>query len=202
MSLRLLITGFEPFNGGRLNPSQEIINAIAQRNYDGVELHTAVLPVEYENAWPALKQAIDSAKPDAVVCLGQAEGRRTISFETTALNLDDARIADNAGVLRTQELISKGDPESLPSTLPIADLVTAINTLVIPADTSSSAGTFLCNHVFYRTQLEFMHTDVRSGFVHVPLMNEQAEDFDELPTMPLEYMITAVETIIATLSQD
>lgn len=202
MSFRILVTGFEPFNGGRLNPSQEIVRTIAQRSYDGVELSTAVLPVEYENAWPALSAAIAESKPNAVICLGQAEGRRTISFEKIALNLDDARIADNAGVLRTQQPIDPQGPASIESTLPIEQLVFEINSLVIPAEVSMSAGTFLCNHVFYRIQQEFAESSVVSGFVHVPLMTEQAEDFDDLPTMPLEYMVTAVEKMITVLSQD
>jgi pyroglutamyl-peptidase len=191
---KVLLTGFEPFGKATLNPSGEIIKQIS-----GDNIVTAILPVAYAQSAERLLALIAEHKPDVVICLGQAEGRTHISPERIAINLDDARLADNEGVIRNDVPIVVGGPVAYESTLPIKDIVKAINDAGIPATVSLSAGAFLCNHVFYVAQDHFKGTKVRSGFVHVPLMDEQAGEFPGLPTMPLDQMVKAVRTMLEVL---
>jgi pyroglutamyl-peptidase len=143
-----------------------------------------------------LLSLIEEHKPDVVICLGQAEGRIAITPERVAINLDDARLADNQGVLRNDVKILEDGPDAYFSTLPVNEIVAAIKAQGIPAAVSLSAGAFLCNHVFYVAQNKFAGSDVRSGFVHVPLMDSQAAEFPGLPTMPLDQMVLAVRAMI------
>ena len=191
---KVLLTGFEPFGTATSNPSGEIVKQIS-----GDNIVTAILPVAYAQSAEALLGLIEHHKPDVVICLGQAEGRTQITPERIAINLDDARLADNEGVTRIDEPILVDGPVAYVSTLPIKEFVTVINAAGVPAAVSLSAGTFLCNHIFYVAQDALRGTKVRSGFVHVPLMDEQAGEFPGLPTMPLDQMIKAVRTMLEVL---
>ena len=190
----VLLTGFEPFGTATSNPSGEIVKQIS-----GDSIVTAILPVAYAKSAERLLSLIDQHKPDVVICLGQAEGRTAITPEKVAINLDDARLADNEGVLRNDVKIIKDGPDAYFSTLPVKEMVEAIKAKGIPATVSLSAGAFLCNHVFYVAQNKFVGTDVRSGFVHVPLMDSQAPEFPGLPTMPLAQMVKAVRAMLEVL---
>ena len=203
--MRILLTGFEPFNNAKLNPSEEIVRALAAQleageQITGVELHTAVLPVVFTESSELLKHLIKQHQPHAVICLGQAEGRREISIERIAVNLDDARIADNSGRVVIDQPILVGGPVAHFTTLPAKQLVDAVRAAGIAAGLSLSAGTFVCNHVFYNLQQELAGTSVLSGFIHVPLMNEQAADFAGLATMPIHEQIAGIRVILQTLA--
>ena len=191
---KVLLTGFEPFGKATLNPSGEIVKQIS-----GDNIVTAILPVAYTQSAERLLALIEQHNPDVVISLGQAEGRTHVSPERIAINLDDARLADNEGVIRNDVPIVVGGPVAYESTLPIKEIVKAINDAGVPAAVSLSAGAFLCNHVFYVAQDHFKGTKVRSGFVHVPLMDEQAGEFPGLPTMPLDQMVKAVRAMLEVL---
>jgi pyroglutamyl-peptidase len=193
---RVLLTGFEPFAGASLNPSEQIVNALKARQIQGVELHTAVLPVVFTESSELLRHLIKLHKPDVVICLGQAEGRREISFERVAINLDDARLADNAGRVVLDQPVVSGGPTAHLTTLPVKEMVAAVRAEGIAAGLSTTAGTFVCNHIFYAMQHELAETSVVSGFIHVPLMPEQAGEFEGLPTMPLDQQVRAIEVAI------
>jgi pyroglutamyl-peptidase len=190
----VLLTGFEPFGAATSNPSGEIVKQIS-----GDNIITAILPVAYTQSADRLLALIAEHNPDVVICLGQAEGRTAITPEKVAINLDDARLADNEGVLRSDVKILDKGPDAYFSTLPVKEMVEAIKAQGIPSSVSFSAGAFLCNHVFYVAQNKFAGTNVRSGFVHVPLMDSQAPEFPGLPTMPLDQMVTAVKAILNTV---
>ena len=191
---KVLLTGFEPFGKASLNPSAEIVKRIS-----GDNIVTAILPVAYAQSAERLLALIAEHNPDVVICLGQAEGRKEITPERVAINLDDARLADNEGVFRNDVKILENGLDAYFSTLPVKEIVEAIKAAGVPAAVSLSAGAFLCNHVFYIAQNKFAGTKVRSGFVHVPLMDEQAGEFPGLPTMPLDQMITAVRAMLEVL---
>ena len=191
---KVLLTGFEPFGKASLNPSGEIVKQISDKN-----VVTAILPVAYAQSAAALLSLIEQHKPDVVISLGQAEGRTQISPERIAINLDDARLADNEGVVRSDVPIIVGGPVAYESTLPIKEFVEAMKADGIPAAVSLSAGAFLCNHIFYIAQDKFAGTQIRSGFVHVPLMDEQAAEFPGLPTMPLDQMVKADRIMLEVL---
>ena len=191
---KVLLTGFEPFGNASLNPSGEIVKQISGHN-----MVTAILPVAYTQSAERLLKLIAEHKPDVVVCLGQAEGRTSITPERVAINLDDARLADNEGVLRNDVKILENGPDAYFTSLPIREMVDAMKAANVPAAISLSAGAFLCNHIFYVAQHNLAGTNVRSGFVHVPLMDEQAGEFPGLPTMPLDQMVTAVRAMLEVL---
>jgi pyroglutamyl-peptidase len=146
-----------------------------------------------------LLELIAEHNSDVVICLGQAEGRTSITPEKVAINLDDARLADNEGVVRNDVKIMDDGLDAYFSTLPLNTMVDAIKAQGIPAAVSLSAGAFLCNHVFYVAQNKFAGSNVRSGFVHVPLMDSQAPEFPGLPTMRLDQMVTAVRAMLEVL---
>ena len=192
--IKVLLTGFEPFGKAALNPSGEIVKQISGEN-----IVTAILPVAYTRSAAVLLALIGEHKPDVVISLGQAEGRTQITPERIAINLDDGRLADNEGVLRIDVPIVLGGPVAYESTLPIKEFVEAIKAAGVPAAVSLSAGAFLCNHIFYVAQDKLKGSHVRSGFVHVPLMDEQAAEFPGMPTMPLDQMVKAVRAMLEVL---
>ena len=190
------MTGFEPFGTATSNPSGEIVKQIS-----GDNIVTAILPVAYAESAERLLALIAEHNPDVVICLGQAEGRTQITPERIAINLDDARIADNEGVMRNDVPIIQGGPVAYETTLPVKEFVKAMNAAGVPAAVSLSAGAFLCNHIFYIAQNKFAGTNLRSGFVHVPLMDSQAPEFPGLPTMPLDQMVNAVKIMLKIVNQ-
>ena len=190
----VLLTGFEPFGTATSNPSGEIVKQIS-----GDNIVTAILPVTYAQSAERLLELIAKHNPDVVICLGQAEGRTQITPEKVAINLDDARLPDNAGVQRSDVKILDDGPDAYFTTLPIKEMVDAAKAVGVPASVSLSAGAFLCNHVFYVAQNKFAGSNVRSGFIHVPLMDSQAPEFPGMPTMPLDQMVTAVRAMLEVL---
>ena len=191
---KILVTGFEPFATSSLNPSGGIIKALI-----GDDLVTAILPVVFGQASSKLKELIDLHKPSAVLCLGQAEGRSEMTPERVAINLDNARIADNAGNQPLEQRIMADGPDGYFSTLPIEKMVASMKAAGIPASISLSAGTFVCNHIFYVLQDYLKNSSVKSGFMHVPLMDEQRKEYPTLPTMPIRQMIAGVEIALNVL---
>ena len=191
---KILVTGFEPFATSSLNPSGEIIKALI-----GDDLVTAILPVVFGQASAQLRELIDLHKPTAVLCLGQAEGRSMMTPERIAINLDDARIADNAGNQPLEQRIIADGPDGHFSTLPIEKMVASMKAAGIPASISLSAGTFVCNHIFYVLQDYLKDSSIKSGFMHVPLMDEQRREYPTLPTMPIRQMIAGVEIALNVL---
>jgi len=191
---KILVTGFEPFANSSLNPSGEIV-----RGLKGQDLVTAILPVVFSDACAQLIELIKLHKPSAVLCLGQAEGRSELTPERVAINLDDARIADNAGNQPVLELINTQGPDGYFSTLPLEEIVAGMKSAGIPASISLSAGTFVCNHIFYVLQDYLKESSIPSGFMHVPLMDEQRSEFPGLTTMPIRQMIAGVEIALDLL---
>ena len=191
---KILVTGFEAFDKSALNPSAEIVKALK-----GDDLVTAILPVVFGQASSQLCELIDLHKPSAVLCLGQAEGRSEMTPERIAINLDNARIADNAGNQPLEQRIMADGPDGHFSTLPIEKMVASMKAAGIPASISLSAGTFVCNHIFYVLQDYLKDSSIKSGFMHVPLMDEQRREYPTLPTMPIRQMVAGVEIALNVL---
>ena len=192
---RVLLTGFEPFHNSKLNPSTEIIKAIEHPCLIGKK----VLPVTFSESSTILLGLVDELNPDVVISLGQAEGRSQITPERIAINLDDARIADNAGFSPKESPIITGGPAAYFSTLPVRQIVDKLTEINIPASISLSAGTFVCNHIFYKLQNYCRDKEILSGFIHVPLIEEQSEEFPGLPTMKLSEMVRAIKVVLDTV---
>jgi pyroglutamyl-peptidase len=197
---RVLVTGFEPFGGASLNPSQLLVEKLAKENLPGVDLNTAILPVEFDRAAEILLAKIQEFSPNVVICFGQAEGRSSITPEKIAINLDDARIADNSGDARKQRAIVPNGADGYFSTLPVEKIVSELNEAAVSASLSLSAGSFVCNHIFYRMQHALLGQGIKSGFIHLPLVPEQSQEFPNQPAVPLDQMlIGAKAAILSTL---
>ena len=191
---KILVTGFEAFDKSALNPSAEIVKALK-----GDDLVTAILPVVFGQASAQLRELIDLHKLSAVLCLGLAVGRSEITPERIAINLDNARIADNEGNQPLEQRIMADGPDGHFSTLPSEKMVASMKAAGIPASISLSAGTFVCNHIFYVLQDYLKDSSIKSGFMHVPLMDEQRRDYPTLPTMPIRQMVAGVEIALNVL---
>ena len=195
-STKVLISGFKPFGGATLNPSELLINVLEREHIPGVELFTAVLPVEFDRSTEILLEKIKQVQPELVIAFGQAEGRTAITPEKIAINLDDARIPDNSGDQRRNQAIDENGMDGYFSTLPIDVMVNAMKHAGHPAEISLSAGTFVCNHIFYQLQKSLRDSGIRSGFVHLPFATEQSTEFPEKFTMDLETMVSATKAAI------
>ncbi len=198
--MRVLVTGFEPFGGDAVNPS-ELVARNLPRRIGGARVTAAVLPVVYHVSLRMLLRRIALDRPDAVICMGLAAGRVRLSFETRAVNVNDARIPDNDGRQPRSEQIRRGGPEALPPTLPLADITRRLEGAGIEAELSGSAGTFLCNHVFYGL-VDHIHGEDPSllgGFVHVPLLPGQLALHPEEPSLDLETLVRGIRETIAVL---
>lgn len=173
--MKALVTAFEPFGGDSANASLEAIRRLPARA-DALEIETAVLPTSYARSLPALEAAIARAKPDVVLGVGQAGARAALCVERVAINLQDAEIADNDGARPVDAPVVAGGPAAYLATLPVRAAVAGLRAAGLPAQLSMSAGTFVCNHVFYG----LMHLAAtggrrfRAGFLHVPLLPQQA----------------------------
>lgn len=175
---RVLITGFAPFGGESVNPSWQAASLVAAEPPAGLTVTAAELPCVFGEAIPALREAVLASTPDLVLCMGQAGGRPGVTVERVGVNVDDARIPDNAGNQPIDEPVVPGGPAAYFSTLPVKACVAAMREAGVPAAVSNTAGTFVCNHVAYGLghliATEFPH--VRGGFVHVPWAPEQVTD--------------------------
>ena len=193
---KVLISGFKPFGGATLNPSELLVNVLERDQIPGVELFTVILPVEFDRSAEILLEKVKQIHPDLVIAFGQAEGRTAINPEKFAINLDDARIPDNSGDERKDVVIDKNGSDSYVTTLPIEMMVDAMKREGHPAEISLSAGAFVCNHIFYKLQKTLSGSNIRSGFVHLPLVTEQSTEFPGKFTMELEDMVSATKAAI------
>jgi pyroglutamyl-peptidase len=196
----VLITGFEPFGGESINPSGEIARQLHGSVIAGHRVVGALLPCVFGAAITELKKQIRVTQPVLVICVGQAGGRAEITPERVAINVDDARIADNAGRQPVDRPVVRGGPAAHWSTLPIKAIVAELRKRGIPAAVSQTAGTFVCNHVFYG----LMHglrrqKKVRGGFIHVPFLPEQTKA--DQPSMPLDTMTSAIAAAVAVAAR-
>lgn len=196
----VLLTGFEPFGGQRVNPSALAASALDGRLIAGRRVTSVVLPCAFGAAIDALQESLRATRPELVVCVGEAGGRSEITVERVAINVDDARIADNAGAQPIDRPIAPRGPVGYWSTLPIKAIVAALQASKIPAAVSQTAGTFVCNHVFYALMRALAsRRGVRGGFIHVPFLPEQAaQDKRGAPSMAIETIVAGLEIAIAT----
>ena len=165
----VLITGFEPFAGAPVNPSGELVRRLAELGHPDCRIVGDVLPVSFDRAAGLLAAAIDAHDPDIVIALGLAESRHAITPERVAINLADARIADNDGTQPRDEEIEHGGPAARFTGLPIKAITHALDAAGIPSDVSLTAGSYVCNHVFYQLMgLAAARPGLRAGFIHVP----------------------------------
>ncbi len=198
--MTILITGFDPFGGESENPSSAAVSLLPGE-ISGERIEKRTIPTEFLRSIEVLDAAISEIGPDAVICTGQAEGRGKISLERVAINIQDARIPDNAGNQPRDAAMYPTGPEAYFSNLPLRAMEEAIRAKGIPAHLSYSAGTFVCNSVFYH--LRHIHGGLASGFIHLPYSSSQAaEKSAHVPFMSVHMMAAGLEAAIRTLIED
>lgn len=198
----ILLTGFEPFGGEQSNPSW-----LAVQQLDGYQLDDEVqivsrqLSCVFEKSRQELKTAIDELKPVLVVALGQAGGRAELCFEKVAINFIDARIADNAGQQPVDKSVVTEGPAAYFTTLPIKAMVNSLKQQGIPAAVSYTAGTYVCNTVFYALMHQLKDKPkVRAGFLHIPYAPEQAIG-KAVASMPVDMVVNALKLCLPVALQ-
>lgn len=194
---RILLTGFEPFNGETINPSWELVRALDGARIEGHDVVAVQLPCVFGEALKTLSAALQQAQPLVAIAVGQAGGSPAFAVERVAINLDDARIPDNAGKQPIDTPVVAGAPAAYFSTLPIKAMVAGLRSQGFPASVSHSAGTFVCNHVFYGLQHLLAGQGRRSGFIHVPYLPEQAVHHPGSPSLPLELLVSGLRLATA-----
>lgn len=194
----VLVLGFEPFADEVINPSAEIARHLDGELIGALLVVSAILPVRFIEAPLRLAELLEWHRPELVIALGQAGGRGELSLERVAVNLIDARIADNAGLQPIDTEVLHAGPGAYFSTLPVKAIHEQLKSLNVPSALSLSAGTYVCNQVFYWLAhlLATEHPQTRGGFIHVPWLPEQAKQHPGDPSMPLEVMLKGIRAVI------
>lgn len=193
----VLLTGFEPFAGAVVNPSWEAARDVAATWSGHDDVVAVALPVEFGAATRRLHHALDEHRPAVAIALGVAEGRTDVTPERVAINITDARIPDNAGAQPIDEPCIAGAPDGLLTTLPVKAMLHAMRASAIPSSLSHTAGTYVCNHVFFHLQEALRESGVRSGFIHVPA-TPQMWGHTSAPTLDQEIITSAVRICVET----
>jgi len=201
--MRALVTAFEPFGGDRVNASLEALRRLPTQLGE-IAVATATLPTSYARALPALEAMIERVQPDVVLCVGQASERATLCVERVAINVQDAREADNDGAQPLDAPVIAGGPSAYFATLPVKAVVAALRSAGLAAEVSNSAGTFVCNHAFYG----LMHyaarrvPRLRAGFLHVPRLPSQPAGTSGAPGMALDDIARGIVFVLEVAARD
>ena len=198
--MKVLITGFDPFGGEKINPAWEAVRALPD-NIDGIEVVKLQIPTVFKKSAKKLFENIDSVKPDVVICVGQAGGRYEFSVERVAINVDDGRIPDNDGYQPVDSPVFEDGENAYFSTLPIKAIVEEVKKAGIPAAVSNTAGTYVCNHIMYSLlyYLNKNNLNSKGGFIHVPFIPEQVVEKKNTPYMELTRITKALEISIKAI---
>lgn len=200
MEKKILVTGFDPFGGEPVNPAFEALKYLEGKILAGHPVVTQEVPTVRFGAIDALKAAVARVNPALIIAVGQAGGRMEITPERVAINVDDFRIPDNGGNQPVDEPVVQGAPTAYFTRLPVKAMVAAMKEAGIPASVSNTAGTFVCNHIFYG----LMHLLAeegnvrRGGFIHIPYMTAQAARLGGQPSMSIETIVRGLEIAITT----
>jgi len=201
--MKLLLTGFEPFGGSPINPSEQAAQSLDGQTICGAQIVTAILPVDWQNAPAALFNALDTNHPDALLCLGESGGRAAISIERVAINLLDFGIPDNTGLTINDQPVVPAGPAAYFVTLPVRAILNAICAAGVPAELSLSAGSYLCNAILYSLlhRISVQGQSIPAGFIHLPVLPQQAAASNKhLPSMSLDTCLTGIRAAIETIA--
>ena len=198
--MKILVTGFDAFGGEEINPAQLVVEALPN-TIDNHTIIKQIIPTIRYESFKVVKKIIDKECPDVIISIGQAGVNTDIAVERVAINCDDYRIKDNGGNQPIDEKISEDGENAYFSTLPIHSIVENIKNEKIPAHISNSAGTFVCNHIFYsiRHYIETNHLPIYSGFIHIPFIPSQVINKPNTASMEFETIKKAILIAIKTV---
>ncbi|MCI0765576.1 pyroglutamyl-peptidase I [Bacillus sp. TL12] len=194
----VLLTGFEPFGGEEINPAWEVAKQLDGQAIGDYKIVSKQVPTVFHKSLQVLESYIEDVQPNLVVCIGQAGGRPDITVERVAINVDDARIPDNEGYQPVDVPVIEEGPVAYWSTLPMKAIVKKLQEEGIPASVSQTAGTFVCNHLFYGLMHMLAKSEnvVRGGFIHIPFLPEQASSHPGQPSMSLPVITKGIGLLI------
>lgn len=195
--MKVLITGFDPFGGEKINPALEAVKLLPE-NICGAEVIKLEIPTVFRKSLAKIEEAIEKHSPDIVISVGQAGGRFGVTPERVAINIDDARIEDNEGNQPLDVSIYEDGAPAYFTNLPIKAMVNEIKEGGLPASVSNTAGTFVCNHVMYGLLylVDKKYSNMKAGFIHVPYIPSQVIDKPEKPSMSIIDISRALELSI------
>lgn len=198
--MKILLTAFDPFGGDKTNPALEAVKGV-KGTVAGAEIVKLMVPTVFGKSIDVVSQAMEEHQPDAVLAIGLAAGHFGLCPERVAINIDDARIADNEGKQPIDTPVFEDGPAAYFSSLPIKAMVQSIKTAGLPASVSNSAGTFVCNHLMYGIlyQIEHRFPSMRGGFMHVPSIPEQVVDQPNQPSMALSDITRGIEAALEAI---
>ena len=198
--MKILVTGFDPFGGEKVNPALEAVKTLPSVIH-GAEIRWVEIPTVFYKSADVLEAEIVRYQPDVVLCIGQAGGRASLTPERVAINQDDARIPDNQGNQPIDTPIRLDGEAAYFSTLPIKAMVQAIKEDGLPATVSNTAGTFVCNHLMYQALYlaDKKFPNMRAGFMHIPYMTEQVINKPNTASMNLVDIVKGIEAAIGAI---
>jgi pyroglutamyl-peptidase len=202
--MKILLTGFDPFGGDKVNPAYEAVKLLP-KNIAGADIITIEIPTVYQKSGEAVEKGIRQYQPDVVICIGQAGGRSGITVEMVAVNIADFRIADNEGNQPLNQSILEDGENAYFATVPVKAMVENIKKHGIPARISYTAGTFVCNDVMYELlyMISKKYPKIKGGFIHVPFAPEQVlERPDGTASMPVETAAKALEYAVEAVVRE
>lgn len=198
--MKILVTGFDPFGGEKINPAIEAVKLLPD-TIEGAEIKKLEIPTEFDKSAEVVRQAIAEFHPDYVLDVGQAGGRAELTPEKVAINYDDGRIPDNNGFQPMNRTIHEDGQTAYFTQLPIKAMVQAIRAAGIPARVSTTAGTYVCNHIMY--QVQYMRDkefpNINAGFIHIPYLTSQVVDKPGTPSMSLEEIVKGLNAAIEAI---
>ena len=198
--MKVLLTAFEPFGGEAINPAQEAVRLVKD-NIDGADIVKIDVPVVFNKAGEVVYAAMKKENPDVVLCIGQAGGRFGVTPERVAVNMQDARIADNDGGQPKDVACFEDGPNAYFTNLPVKKMVEAIKEAGVPASVSYTAGTYVCNDLMYAVlyHIDKEFEGVKGGFMHVPFLHDQVMAKANTPSLSVNDVVKAIEAAISAI---
>jgi pyroglutamyl-peptidase len=199
--MKILVTGFNPFGQETINPAIEVVKRLPDRIEDA-DIIKLEIPTEFKKSVEVVRDAVQQHHPDYVVSIGQAGGRDGITPELVAINFDDGGIPDNAGYQPHGNPIYADGENAYFTDLPVKAIVSALKTAGIPSHVSTTAGTYVCNHIMYAVQYLKFHEFpyLKAGFIHIPFLPEQVKNKARIfPSLKLEQDIKGITIALKTI---
>ena len=201
--MKILITGFEPFGSNDENSSWVVANKVATQKTFGIDIALELMPVSFRSVAKTLRTAVTRHNPDLLIMLGQAGSSDKVRLERIAINMMDARNADNDGFIPDEEPINTETPVALFTNTDIKQLYNAIVEQSIPVKISNSCGLYVCNRIYYEALMLCNEINkMKAIFVHLPLYDGQRDANENQHTLPLDKMEKAINVIINKLREE
>lgn len=195
--MKILVTGFDPFGTDKINPAIEAVKKLPNK-IAGADIIKLEIPTVFNKCAQVVHQTILDNQPDYVLDIGQAGGRYALTPELVAINFDDGRIADNSGYQPLNEPIREDGQNAYFTQLPVKAMSQKIIESGLPSYVSTTAGTYVCNHIMYQVQymIDTEFPNLKAGFMHIPFLPNQVLNRPGTPSLSLDDDIKGITAAI------